>query len=452
MLVVLMVVWAFNGVDGFALGLVMQNIKTDLHLSDTQLGLLTGIAFALFYSIMGIPIARWADRGNRVTLLAFTATIWSVLVALCGTAVNFLQLLLLRVGVGIGEAGCMPTSQSLIGDYFNRAERPRATAMFTLGDALGMFIGLFVAGWVNEFCGWRIMFMLLGLPGVVLAALVGFTFREPRFAKSTRTAIHPLTSVAAPAVRGSEAGPPRRPTLKEISVILWANRTFRHLLFYFAVGNFFFFGVLQWQPAFLIRSYGLQSGELGTWLAAINVFTILVGRYGGGELASRFAGNNERLQLRVVAIAYALSGISSTFIYLATNLFWALLLMAVSGLLANLSAGPLYALVQTLVPERMRATSMALLLFSSSLIGNGFGPLLTGALSDALRPQFGEESLRFALLGLCPGLVWAAWHLWQASVTVMGDLQWQDEHIGMAESRDVTLRASQVSVRAEVRE
>jgi predicted MFS family arabinose efflux permease len=159
---VLLLIYAFNGVDRLALGLLMQNIKADLHLSDTELGVLTGIAFALFYSLMGIPLARWADSGNRVTLIAATTALWSVAVAMCGMVGNFMQLLSVRIFVAVGEAGCVPPAHSLIADYFGRAERPRAVSIYMLGTSLSGVIGYFLAGWLNEFYGWRSTFILLG--------------------------------------------------------------------------------------------------------------------------------------------------------------------------------------------------------------------------------------------------------------------------------------------------
>jgi len=157
----------------------MQGIKQDLHLTDTQLGTLSGIAFALFYSVMGIPIARWADRGNRVNIVSLAAALWSVLVALCGLAQTFVQLLLLRIAVGVGEAGCIPPSNSLIADYFSREERPRALSIYLLGGPLSMVIGYFGVGWFNELYGWRIAFLMIGIPGVVVAAIARFTLRSP---------------------------------------------------------------------------------------------------------------------------------------------------------------------------------------------------------------------------------------------------------------------------------
>src|SRR5687768_16882052 len=182
LLVLLLVICAFNYIDRLALGLVLQDIKVDLSLTDTQLGLLSGIAFALFYSIMGIPIARWADRGNRVAIITFTTALWSAAVALCGVASNFVQLLLIRIGVAVGEAGCTPPAHSLIADYFTRAERPRAVAIYMLGGQLSV-VGYLWAGWLNELYGWRVTFMLLGLPGLGLAALAWLTLREPRLGR-----------------------------------------------------------------------------------------------------------------------------------------------------------------------------------------------------------------------------------------------------------------------------
>jgi MFS family permease len=410
LLTILLVVLAFNYMDRLALGLVLQDIKADLALSDTQLGLLSGIAFALFYSLMGIPIARWADRGNRVTIISVTAALWSIMVALCGTATSFVQLLLIRVGVAVGEAGCIPPAQSLIADYFARAERPRAFAIYMLGAPLSMVIGYFLAGWLNELYGWRATFMILGLPGLGLSVLTWFTLKEPRGGKSGMVS------------RTAELSP-AQPSMKEVCVTLWANRTFRHLLFCFSVMSFFGYGILQWQPAFFIRSFGLQTGELGTWFAVIYGLGGLLGTCWGGEWASRRAAHNEGLQLKVMAVAYCIFAVISALIYLSSNHYVAFALMALAAVGGATATGPLFATIQTLVPPRMRAVSIATIYLFANLIGMGLGPLAAGALSDALRPQFGEESLRYALLTLCPGYLWGGWHLWRGSRTIAHDLQ-----------------------------
>ena len=418
MLTVLLVVQAFNGVDGLALGLVIQNIKLDLALSDTQLGVLSGIAFALFYSVMGIPIARWADRGNRVTIISLAAMAWSLLVALCGIATNFTQLLMIRVGISVGEAGCIPTAHSLISDYFNRAERPRAIAIFLLGGSISTLIGYFLAGWLNEYYGWRVTFMALGLPGLVPAAVVWFTLRDPRYRK-----LPTAVDLGAGREKETATGQAGRPSVGEVYATLMANRTFWHMLLCFSVMSFFGSGILQWQPAFFIRSYGLKTGELGTWYALIYGVGGILGTYLGGEWASRFATNDERLQLKAMATAYSgLAGISAL-IYLVPSHYWAFGLMGIAALAGGATNGPLFAIIQTIVPNRMRAVAIAVIYLFANLIGMGMGPLVAGALSDALRPLVGEESLRYALLALCPGYLWGGWHLWQAAKSVNGDLQ-----------------------------
>ncbi len=219
---ILLVILTCNFLDRSILAIALQDIKADLDLSDTQLGFLSGLAFAAFYSVMGIPIARWADRGNRVTIIALTTALWSVLVALCGAAATFVQILLIRVGVAVGEAGCVPPAHSLIADHFSRAERPRAVSIYMLGGPLSILIGYFLAGWLTQFYGWRMTFLLLGLPGIVLALLAFFTLREPRKLTPTRVS----QTAAVP--------------LREVLATLWGNKTFCHLLVAFAI--MFFFG------------------------------------------------------------------------------------------------------------------------------------------------------------------------------------------------------------------
>ena len=410
LLTALLCVLAFNYVDRLALGLVLQDIKLDLHLTDVELGFLSGIAFALFYSLMGIPLARWADRGNRVTIIAVTTVAWTIMVALCGAAVSFAQLLLVRVGVAIGEAGCIPPAHSLIADEFARAERPRAVSIYMLGGSFSGLIGYFVAGWLNQLYGWRWMFVILSLPGLVLAAMAWFTLREPR-----------RDTLGASTI--THTSPESAPAAKEVWTVLWSNATFRHLLFAFSVTCFFGYGIAQWQPSFFVRTYGLETGELGMWLAVISGVGGIVGTYGGGEWAYRRAANNERLQLKVMAAVCCSFGIISSFIYLTNSRFLAFLLLGLATAGIATVSGPVFATIQTLVPPRMRATAISVIYLFSNLIGMGLGPLLAGALSDALRPWAGEQSLRYALLALCPGYLWGAWHLWKASQSVVRDLQ-----------------------------
>lgn len=415
---VLLVVLASNTAERVALSLVLQDVKAELGVSDTQLGLLTGIAFALFYALMGIPIARWADRGNRVTIITLTTALWSVAMALCSLVGNFYQLLLVRIGAAVGEAGCIPPAHSLMADHFNRAERPRAMAIYMLGTSLSSLIGFFAAGWLNELYGWRMMFLLLGLPGLALAALVYFTLREPRRANKIPSTRPRLDHAAIPA-----AGQPAQPRLNEVLRFLWVNTTFRHVVFCFSVLALLGSGVGQWQPTFFIRTYGLQSGELGTWFGLIWGIGTTLGLLVGGELATRFAANDEARQLKLMSFAYVGFSFTSALIYLSPNHYWAFAFMAVGISGASLATAPLFAMIQTLVPDRMRATALATLYMFANLIGMGLGPLIVGGVSDALRPAFGEESLRYALLAISPAYAWAAWHVWCAQKSVTADLK-----------------------------
>jgi MFS family permease len=437
LLVLLLVIYALNFADRLAIGVALQGIKLSLHLSDTQLGFLTGIAFAAFYAIIGIPIARWIDRGNRVTVLALTAVLWSVMVALTGRAASFMQIMLVRVGVGVGDAGSFPVAQSLIPDHFNRTERPRATAVFMLGWPLALVLGFFSAGWLNQLYGWRAMFLILASPGLVIAPLAWLTLREPRLQRSPHLERHTepsATIVSCTSTSSSSAqaafinsSAAECPSIADVFVTLWRNATYRNLLLCYAVTSFFNAGVFQWQPAFFTRSFGMQSGEIGTWLALVLGTGSLVSIYAGGAMASRYAANNERLQFKVIAASYVCFGIDHALAYLSHNAYLAFVLLGV-GAFVNAAGGPLLASIQTLVQPRMRGMSYAILLLFYNLIGLGLGPLVTGALSDALRPILGQESLRYALLALCPGFACGGWYMWRASTTVTRDLPTASPH------------------------
>jgi predicted MFS family arabinose efflux permease len=409
LLTLLTTIFAFNYTDRFALGMAAQNIKVDLGLNDSQLGFLSGIAFAMFYAVMGIPMARWADRGNRITIISLSTAVWSAAVAACGFAASFTQLVMIRVVVGVGEAGCLPPSHSLLADFFTREQRPRAMAVFMQGASASLVIGYFVAGWLNQAFGWRVMFFMIGLPGVALAVLTQLTLRDPRSSLSTAEA----------------ASDEPHLSMMEVCSTLWRGHTFRHVLYAFSLSVFFSSGTTQWAPAYFIRSFGLETGVLGTWFAVIFGASGLVGTYWAGEWAARSALNNERRQLNGMAVMTILSGVFSAFAYLprfSPNYYWAFGWLALSNGLVMTINGPIFALLQTLVPSRMRAMSIAIVLLSINLIGVGCGPWVVGLLSDALQPWAGQESLRYAILLLSPVALWSAWHLWRAGSSVTAEL------------------------------
>lgn len=407
LLVLLTAIYAFNWIDRVALGIVQQNIKISLQLTDTELGLLTGIAFALFYAVMGVPIARWSDKGDRVSIVGITTALWSVLVALSGAAGNFLQLLLIRIGIAVGEAGCVPPAHSLIAEFFTRTERPRAVSLYVQGPQIAMIVGYLAAGWLDELVGWRGTFVIIGLPGLVLAGLAATTLREPRRGQA----------------RAVQATPSSQIDTCSVLKTLWSSKAYRHLLICYSVWYFFGYGLLQWEPTFFIRSHGMSSGAVGTWFSLVYGVLGGAGVYIGGELATRYAEHNERRQLRGCGIALAVFAILTGGCLLASSRYVALSLLGLAALGGNVCQGPIVATIQTLVAPRMRAMSIALLLFFANLIGMGLGPLASGVLSDALRPSLGTESLRYALVILCPGYFWAAWHAWRAGKTVEAEIE-----------------------------
>jgi MFS family permease len=278
-----------------------------------------------------------------------------------------------------------------------------------LGAPLSFLLGYFLAGWLNERYGWRLTFVLLALPGLAMPAVVWLTLREPR-------------RESMPAQKAIDIGT-APPSLGQVFARLWPCRSFRHLLLFFCVVKLFAYGILQWQPTFFIRSYGLETGVIGTWFTVIYGLGGLAGTYWGGEWATRYAARNEQRQLRIMALAYSFFGLVSACVYVSPNPYLAFALLVVGAIGTSTVTGPLFGTLQTLVPERMRAVSLAIIYLFANLIGMGLGPLLAGALSDALRPAFGEDSLRYALLALCPGYLIGGLYLWAGSKTVITDLR-----------------------------
>ena len=407
-LVLLTVILAFNYLDRISLGIVLQDIKVDLHLSDSQLGFLTGIAFALFYSLLGLPIARWADQGHRVGIISLSVALWSVAVILCGSATSFVQMMVVRVVAAVGESGCVPASLSLISGYFSREERPRAMSFYMQGISASLILGFFAAGWLDEKVGWRATFALIGLPGLVLALLARQTIHEPVQLENE------VTRTAAPP-----------PSFREVCFFLWKSKAFRHLLYSATVIWFFGYGTLQWTPAYFERSFGLKPGELGSWLAVIYGVMNVIGLYLGGEWATRYALRNERRQLKAMAIVTLVSGVLTALVYLpsaALNAYVAFAWLALASVAGAAIGGPQFSVMQELVPPRMRAVAVAIVYLVGNLIGMGVGPWTVGVVSDALRPWFGEESLRYAIVLMCPVCGYGAWHLWAAARSVTVDV------------------------------
>ena len=402
----LMLVSTLNVLDRALMILLLEPIKEDLHLSDSELGFLTGIAFGLFYATLGVPIARWADRGNRVNIISLAISIWGATVMLCLFVTSFVQLVFARIAAAIGESGCMPPSYSLVGDYFpGSAERTRAMSIYMLADPTCILMSFVAGGYVNEHYGWRTAFFLIGIPAPIVAALVKLTVRESRLANKDRSA----------------ATPPS-PRIGEVLRMLWHQRASRHL----AIGIILFFtmgvGLTPWYAAFLMRNHGMGTGELGVWLGLIFGLGGIAGTLLGGHVAARWFSKNDSGQIRLSAIVVGCLVPLITIFLGVPGKHQALFALIPVTLAGSYIFGPTFALMQRLVPDRMRATTMAVVMLLGNLIGMGIGPQSVGLLSDGLAPIVGADSLRYAMMAVSFVALWSAYHFWKVGSTVEKDL------------------------------
>ncbi len=405
-LLVLLLVLTSSHLDRQILAILLEPIKHELVLSDTQLGFLSGIAFAIFYATLGIPMAMWADRGNRRNIIALALTMWSGMTMLCGLAANFWQLALTRIGVGVGEAGAYPPSHSILADLYPPGERATAMGTFSLGINFGLLLGFLVGGWINQWYGWRAAFWVAGAPGLVLALLVRCSLREPPrgYAEGLQMVSHDAPSLGA------------------VVKFMWSTPALRHVVAGTTLASFVGYGVVLWLPAFLVRSHGLKSGAVGTALALLFGVFGGVGTYMGGRLADRLAKHDLRWNVWAVSAALLLALPFSLSFYLAQSTPVAFALSLVPALLGGMYLGPSFALNQGLVALRMRSVASAILLFVTNIIGLGLGPQTVGILSDLFSSRYGNESLRYALLSLACLNVWTAFHYFMASRTLQADL------------------------------
>jgi MFS family permease len=405
----LLVVYIFNFIDRQILSILLENIRAEIELSDTQLGFLGGIAFALFYTFAGIPIARWADRGSRKTIITLSIVIWSAMTAFTGSARSFSVLLLARIGVGIGEAGCSPPAHSLISDYFPAERRGTALSIYALGIPIGGALGTLVGGWVGAIFGWRMAFVAVGVPGVLLAALVWWTLREP-----PRGHQEGVTPVAAP------TGP--QESALDVLRFMGGLRSFGHLAWAGALHAFVGYGAAFFVPSFFARVHGMGLEERASWLSAIGLIGT-VGTYLGGWLADRYGARDVRWYMWVPGLA-TLAGVPIALGYfLVPNPYVALGIGVAAAIAGPMYLGPSFAMTQTLVKPHMRAMASAILLFIMNLIGLGIGPWFVGFVSDLLAPTYGVESIRYALVSVVvAGNAWAAIHYWIAARTLEQDL------------------------------
>jgi MFS family permease len=404
--------YAVNVMDRAVLGVLNEAIKVTFSASDKQLGLLGGIAFALFYATFGIPIAAWADRSNRRNVLAWAVSAWSAMTALCGLAVNFTMLLAARAGTAVGEAGGTPPSHALISDYFPLRQRATALSLYALGVPLGAMAGSYFGGWGNEFYGWRTTFILVGLPGILVALVIRFTLLEP-----TRGMSESVTK---------DASRTEAPPIFDVFRFLWHKRpAFRHLSLAAALHSVVWYaGSSGFNASFLQRSHGMTSGEAGSWLAVMSLIGAagtFLGGYFGDRLSVRY--DDRRWYLWLPAGATLAMVPFQFYSYLAPSLPVYMTAFAIMTVLASFFFGPSFAMTQGLATVRMRAVATSLLLFIQTLIGQGIGPFIAGAISDYLQPVYGRDSLRYALVIVGLVNIWAAAHYYWGARTLRADLE-----------------------------
>ena len=379
-LIMLTLVYVFNFIDRQLIVILQESIKKELNLSDTQLGMLSGFTFAIFYVTLGIPIARIADKTNRKNTVAISLAIWSAMTALSGIARNFIQLLFARIGVGVGEAGGSPPAHAMISDYFPPEKRSTALSFYSTGIYFGVLIGFLMGGYLNQHLGWRTAFFVVGIPGIVFSFLFFTSVKEPK--------------------RGTtdlNAGPSADQSLGIVLKKLYSTNTFVYLALATGLHVFCIYGLLNWAPSFLIRLHGMKNSELGALLGPIFGLGGAIGSFGGGFVTDHFGKKDKRLYLKIPAYAIILSIVFAAGTLFLQNTTVSIICLGCCAAFQSMYLGPSIAVAHSLVPASMRSLTSAVLFFVLNLVGLGLGPLVVGIISDQLAPALGNESLRWAM-------------------------------------------------------
>ena len=385
-LALLLLAYIFNFLDRQILGILAQPIKADLHLSDTQFGAVGGLAFAMLYSVLGIPLALLADKTSRSGVVTASLAVWSGFTALCGTATGFGQLFVYRLGVGIGEAGGVAPSLALIADYFPAERRARALAIYYFGVPLGLAGGTFIGACIAHAVSWRAAFVAIGVAGVILAPILRMVVRDP-------------------AVRSAQA---QREPLAHVFPILARKPAFWLIAFASSASSICGYGLALWTPSVMMRSFGLDLVSTGNFLSSLLLVGGCAGVFAGGWLADRLGRRDRAWYAWLPAIAWLVSVPAWAVGLFAPSLWVAWLLLLIGNAVNIVWLGPVTTAVQHLVPRAMRSTASASFLLINNLIGLGVGPLLIGRLSDALKGAAGENALRDAAVACLAFYVLAA--------------------------------------------
>ncbi|MDA8619138.1 MFS transporter [Luminiphilus sp.] len=406
-LVMLTLVYTFNFIDRQILVILQEPIKADLGLSDAQLGLLTGFSFALVYVTAGIPIAWLADRANRRNIVAASLAFWSLMTAMSGLVQNYGQLLVARLGVGVGEAGGTPPAHSMISDYFPPSSRGTALSFYSMGIYIGVLFGFAAGGWIAENFGWRNAFFVIGIPGILYAFAVLWVVKEPK-----RGHFDP-----------AGAGAPAQSSLSETMAGLRRRPTFWYLSVGCAFSAFISYGNGNFMPSFLMRNHGLSLTEVGVILGLISGLSGATGTFLGGYMADRLATRDMRWYLWIPILGGLSAMIPAYYTLLGENTTFIVAAMIPSQILSALYLGPCIATCHNLVSPGMRAMASAILYFVLNLIGLGLGPLTVGILSDFYAEPFGDDNLRYAMASVLSIGFLGVYFLWMGTRSLNRDLE-----------------------------
>lgn len=397
MLFMLTAAFALNNLDRQILNIVLNDIGLEFNLTDFQLGSLSGFAFAVIYALLGFPIAKLAKPGKRKTILVSAIAVWSGMTMMMGITSNFIQIFLARVGVGIGEAGCVPPSHSMIADAYPKEKRATALAIFSAGTNIGIFLSFLVGGVVATHFGWRAAFIVAGLPGLFLGLAMLFTLKEPE----AETVSPKLDKVDTP-------------TYGDVIRALFNDPSTRHTIIGAALVSMVGYGSLTWLATFLVRIHDMQLLQIGLYLAFVVGALGAVATWAGGWFADKIGKNNSDWRLKFVAVSIILAKPLAIIFYLSNDLVFALIFLILPAALGALFSGPSFSHIYTTIEPAKRAMATAILMFISNLIGLGIGPMFVGLASDLMAPAYGEDSLRYALVVIQLVGVWAAIHFWVA--------------------------------------
>lgn len=406
LLVVLFLVGTSNFVDRNIIGVLLEPIKAEFGASDTMLGLLSGLSFAVFYATLGLPVARWADRGDRRFIITLSLTVWSVMTALCGMAQSFWQLALARVGVGAGEAGAIPPAQSLIADYFPPDRRARAIGVFMLSSMAGYILGMAGGGWIAQNYGWRTAFLAVGLPGLALAILARWILKEPRHLPQFRV------------------DPTAQESISDTCRALFAKAAYRNIVWAMIIYYLMAYGALIFTVPFVIRVHNLTVAEAGAIFGGVSAVGAVLGSIFGGSLADRLA----KRDMAVFAWLPGWGLIAALPLYEAALLAPSVTAMAAILLVAStLLAGvvpPIFAALLSVCGSSRRAMAVAIVFFFANLVGLGAGPVVAGALSDYFALAYGPaDGLRYAMMIMMCAFLPSGFFMLRAARTMRADAE-----------------------------